>query len=253
MRLTTDTWLLTSRALRESLRQPANEAINAFIPIFFYVVTVGAVGEVAAEAFGIADYKGFQVPVALLQGAAGVASGSGLAMTVDIQSGYFEKLLLTSTSRFAIVFARMLADCIKAVVLSAVIILLAVAYGSGFETGPVGAVVLLALTGGFALAYSGIGMAIALKTGSPQAAQAGFIIFFPLLFLAPTFAPLDVFATWLEVVARMNPVTYMLGSMRGLITGGWDGVELLKGAAAIGGLGAFTSTLTMLALRSRRV
>ena len=114
MRLLTDTAMLTRRALRETMRQPANELANIFIPLFFFVVTVGAVGEVAKTAFGVSDYKGFQLPVAILQGAAGVAGGSGLAMTTDIQSGYFEKLLLTSTPRFAIVFGRMFADAIKA-------------------------------------------------------------------------------------------------------------------------------------------
>jgi len=234
------------------MRQPWNELINAFIPLFFFAVTVGAVGEVAAVAFNVDDYKGFQLPVAVLQGAAGVASGSGLAMTLDIQSGYFEKLMLTSTPRYAIVLGRMLADGIKAMILTLLIILFALAFGSGFDTGPLGVAALVVAGGAFALGYAGIGMAIALKTGSPQAAQAGFIIFFPLLFLAPTFAPLDVFASWLEAVARINPVTYILEGMRELVTGGWDVSSLAAGAAAIAGLMAFTFTLTALGLRSRQ-
>jgi ABC-2 type transport system permease protein len=251
MRAVNDTWLLTLRALREAVRQPANEVANAFIPIFFYVVTIGAIGDVAKEAFNVADYKGFQLPVAILQGAAGIASGAGLAMTLDIQSGYFEKLLLTSTPRFAIVLGRMLSDAIKSMVLSAAIIVLALIVGSGFETGVLGMVALVLAAGLFALAYSGMGMAIALKTGSPQAAQAGFILFFPLLFLAPTFAPLDVFADWLAWIARFNPVTYLLEGMRALIVGGWDGLALLKGAAAIAGIGIVTFTMTGLAMRGR--
>ncbi|HKS92920.1 MAG TPA: ABC transporter permease [Tepidiformaceae bacterium] len=251
MRAITDTMLLTRRALREAIRQPGNEIANAFIPIFFYVVTIGAIGDVAKQAFNVADYKGFQLPVAILQGAAGIASGAGLAMTLDIQSGYFEKLLLTSTPRFAIVLGRMLSDAIKSMVLSAVIIVLAIIVGSHFETGFIGAVALVLAAGLFALAYSGMGMAIALKTGSPQAAQAGFILFFPLLFMAPTFAPLNVFADWLAWIARFNPVTYLLEGMRVLIVSGWDGLALLKGAAAIAGIGIVTFTMTGLAMRGR--
>lgn len=251
MRGLTAVLLLTRRSLRESIRQPANEIGNAFIPLFFYVVTVGAIGQIAGSAFGVTDYKGFQLPVALLQGAAGTAGGAGFAMTQDIQSGYFEKLMLTAAPRYAVVLGRMLADAVKVLVLSVVIVLLGFLLGSGMETGLAGLLLLLGATAAFALGYSGIGMAIALKTGSPQAAQAGFIIFFPLLFLAPTFAPTDVFATWLQVVASINPVTYILEGMRGLITGGWNGGELLKGAIAILGISAFTFTLTALGLRSR--
>lgn len=251
MGFVTAIFLLTRRSLREAIRQPGNEVVNAFIPIFFYVVTIGAIGDVSQRAFGVEDYKGFQLPVALLQGAAGIASGAGLAMTLDIQSGYFEKLTLTSAPRFAIVLGRMLGDAIKSMILAVAILILALVIGAGFETGAVGMVVLVLATGAFALAYSGFGMALALKTGSPQAAQAGFVLFFPLLFLAPTFAPTDVFKPWLEAVATVNPVTYILEGMRGLITGGWDGLDLLWAGVAIGGIGLFTFTLTTLALRGR--
>lgn len=251
MRAVSDTILLTKRALREAIRQPGNEVANAFIPIFFYVVTIGAIGDVAKEAFNVGDYKGFQLPVAILQGAAGISSGAGLAMTLDIQSGYFEKLMLTSTPRFAIVLGRMLSDAIKSMILTVAIIVLALIVGSGFETGVPGAIALVLAAGLFALAYSGMGMAIALKTGSPQAAQAGFILFFPLLFLAPTFAPLDVFADWLAWIARFNPITYLLEGMRVLIVSGWDGMALLKGAAAIAGIAIVTFTMTGMAMRGR--
>lgn len=252
MRFASDTWLLTRRALRETIRQPWNEAANAFIPLFFYIVTVGAIGDVAQQAFGVSDYKGFQLPVALLQGAAGVASGAGLAMTQDMQSGYFEKLLLTSTARSSIVMGRMFSDGIKAMVLAVAIVILGLVTGAGFDTGVSGMALLVVATGMFALAYSGIGMAIAIKTGSPQAAQAGFIIFFPLLFLAPTFAPTDVFAPWLAAVAAVNPVTYILEGMRSLIVGGWDAAAVIKGFAAIAGIAAFTFTLTGMAMRGRQ-
>jgi ABC-2 type transport system permease protein len=251
MRAATELLLLTRRALRETLRQPGNELPNVFIPLFFFVVNVGAVGGVARVAFGVEDYKGFQLPVAILQGAASLASGAGVAMTLDIQSGYFEKLLLTSTSRIAIVLSRMLSEAIKCMILSVAIIILGVAMGAGFKTGLPGAALLVVAAGSFTLAYSGIGMALALKTGSPQAAQAGFILFFPLLFLAPTFAPTSVFAGWLATVAAFNPVTYLIEGMRGLVTGGWDGPQLLRGVAAVAGIGVLSVVLNVLALRSR--
>ena len=141
---------------------------------------------------------------------------------------------------------------IKAMLLCILIIGLALGFGAGFETGLPGMALLVVAGGAFALAYSGIGMAIALKTGSPQAAQAGFLIVFPLLFLAPTFAPTDVFADWLKVIAQVNPVTYILEGMRALVINGWNGAAFLKMTAAITGIGAFTFALTALGLRSRQ-
>jgi ABC-2 type transport system permease protein len=246
-----DTWHLMNRALRDSLRQPAVEITNIFIPMFFFAVTVGAIGNVAARAFGVENYLGFQMPVAILQATAGAAGASGLGTVTDIERGYFDKLLLTPAHRVSLVLGRLAADGVRVMALAFIIITAGLVFGTGLESGPLGFVVILLMAGSFGIAYAGIGMAIALKTGSPQAAQAGFLIFFPLLFLSPAFAPKEVFAGWLEFLATINPVTYILQGMRGLVLDGWDAGALAGALASIVGLGAFTMTLTLLALRSR--
>jgi ABC-2 type transport system permease protein len=135
--------------------------------------------------------------------------------------------------------------------LSTIILAVGLLMGTGMEAGVLGAVVFVLIAGLFGLAYSGIGMSIALRTGSVQAAQAGFLIFFPLLFLSPAFAPKEVFSGWLEFLATINPVTYILDGLRSLVLVGWDFEALAYALLAILGLGAFTITLTLLALRSR--
>jgi ABC-2 type transport system permease protein len=252
MRLLYDTNILAMRAIRESIRQPALEFGNLFIPLFFFAVTVGAIGQVAGDAFGISDFTGFQAPVAVLQGVAGASGSAGLGMTTDIQSGYFDKLRLTSTPRASLVLGRLVADGMRTLVLSAIILAVGLAFGASLEAGILGGVVLVVAAGLFGLFYSGIGMAIALRTGSPQAAQLGFLLFFPLLFLSPAFAPKEVFAGWLEFAATLNPVTYLLGGMRSLVLDGWDGTALWRGAVSLFGIGAFTLTLTYLAFRWRQ-
>ena len=247
----TTSYLLTVRAIREVLRQPEFEIQNIFIPIFFLAVTVGAIGQVSAQAFGVDNYLGFQLPVAILQGVAGASSAAGLGMVMDIDRGYFDKLLLTPTPRISLVLGRLFADGIKVMFLTLIIIIVGLLFGSGMESGPAGVIVLILLAGMFGLAYAGIGMSIALKTGSPQAAQIGFLVFFPLLFLSPAFAPTSAFAPWLEFLATINPVTYILEGMRSLVLVGWDYEALAYAVIAIWGLGAFTMTLTLLALRGR--
>jgi len=246
-----DTWHLMMRGLRESLRQPGLEIGNIFIPMFFFAITVGAISGVAGRAFGVTNYVGFQLPVAILQGVAGAAGSGGLAMTTDIERGYFDKLLLTPASRMSLVAGRLAADGVRVMVIALLLLVAGLITGSGMASGPAGFVLLLAMSGLFGVAYSGIGMAIALKTGSAQAAQLGFLLFFPLLFLSPAFAPKDVFSGWLEFLATINPVTYLLEGMRDLVLEGWDPVSLAGAFAAIVGIGAFTMTLSVWALRSR--
>ena len=171
--LAVGSYQLCWRALRETIRQPGVEVSNLFIPLFFFFVTVGAISNVAGPAFGVDNYEGFQLPVAVLQCVAGSASVSGIALIRDIESGYFDKLLLTPSPRLAIVLGRLFADAIRAIAFTAVILFVVSLVGAGMEAGPFGYAVILALAGLFGLAYSGIGATIALRTGNAQAAQAG--------------------------------------------------------------------------------
>ena len=244
-------YFLMLRALRESLRQPMVELTNIFIPMFFFAVTVGAIGGVAGRAFGVTNFVGFQMPVAILQAVAGTAGMAGLGTVTDIERGYFDKLMVTPAPRLSLVMGRLAADSVRAMVLTTMIVVAGLGAGAGMEAGPLGAVVIIVMAGMFGLAYSGIGMAIALRTGSAQAAQAGFLIFFPLLFLSPALAPKEVFAGWLRFLATINPVTYILQGMRGLILEGWDWQSVAGALGSIAGLTAFTLSLTLLALRGR--
>lgn len=250
-RILTDSYLLTLRGLRETLRQPALEIGNVFIPLFFFAVTVGAIGNVAARGFGVTNYTAFQMPVAILQAVAGAAGTAGLATVTDIERGYFDKLMLTPTPRIALVLGRLGADGVRIMALSALILVAGLIFGTGMESGIGGVVMLMAMSGIFGLSYSGIGLAIALKTGSAQAAQTSFLIFFPLIFLSPAFAPKEVFQPWMEFLATINPVTYILEGMRDLVLEGWDWQSLAAAWASILGLGTFTITGVLLALRSR--
>lgn len=246
-----DTWYLMIRALRETIRQPALEIGNIFIPMFFFAVTVGAIGNVAGRAFGVTNYTGFQMPVAVLQAVAGASGAAGLGTVTDIERGYFDKLMLTPAPRIALVLGRLAADGVRVMALTILIVVAGLIFGSGMKSGAVGLLVIVAMGGVFGLAYSGLGLALALKTGSAQAAQLGFLIFFPLIFLSPAFAPKEFFATWLEALATINPVTYIIQGMRGLVLDGWDAGALAAAFGSIAALGALTLTLVLLALRGR--
>ena len=244
------TFWLSRRAFMESVRQPWLEIGNLFIPLFFFAVTVGAIGSLR-DNFGVDNFIAFQMPVAVLQGVAGVAGSAGLGMTQDIQRGYFDKLRLTSAPPFAIVLGRMASDGFRALILTLIVVVVGLLFGTGMEAGVFGAAFIVLLGGLFGLSYSGIGMAIALRTGSPQAAQAGFLLFFPLLFLSESFVPKEFYAGWLEFLATINPVTYVLQGMRALTMDGWQWMAVTKSLISVAGIGALTMGLATMAARWR--
>ncbi|MBD0324366.1 MAG: ABC transporter permease, partial [Aldersonia sp.] len=76
--------------------------------------------------------------------------------------------------------------------------------------------------------------------GSTSAAvNSSFLLFFPFLFLTSSYVPRSQLSGWLDTVAGLNPVTYLLDGMRSLVVGeGWQWAELAQAAVAIGAVAA---------------
>nr|WP_275581103.1 ABC transporter permease [Natronosporangium hydrolyticum] len=60
--------------------------------------------------------------------------------------------------------------------------------------------------------------------------QAAFPIFFPFLFLAPSFGPRESMSGWVQAVAQFNPVTYVIEAQRALVLTGWDSGRVAAGS-----------------------
>ena len=65
--------------------------------------------------------------------------------------------------------------------------------------------------------FVGLLQLIALKTRSAAATNSAGLIFFPLMFLTPNFVPRDLLTRPMEIAASLNPVTYLMESLRSLI------------------------------------
>ena len=236
------------RALRQIPREPEAIIPALIIPVFFYVVNVGALSPVA-EAAGVTDFKAFQLPVAIIFAVTGVSRAS--ALVSDINDGYFDRLLLTPMSRPALLLGLMVADFALVIALSIPVIILGAVVGVQFVTGMLGILVFLLLAGLWGLAFTGFPYAIALKTGNPAAVNSSFLLFFPFAFLTTAFLPQEALTGWLSTLATYNPVTYVLAALRSLLTEGWDSTALAQGVIAILGVAAVSHTLAFMALRGR--
>jgi len=240
--------LLGMREIRTAMRTPAYLLPNLLVPMFFYFVMVGSLEEFASRS-GIENWQAFQMPVAIVFAVQG--GSAGLNMVADIESGYFDKLLLTPANRLSILIGAMAADFVRIMIQATLVLAVALATGMDFATGLPGAVVLVLLSSCWGLAYSAIGFAVALKTGNSQATQSMWALFIPFMFLTTAFAPKEALSGWLATAASFNPMTYLLRGMRSLSMTGWDATDLGVAALAVACLGLVTITLAFLALRGR--
>ena len=239
---------VAGRALRAIPREIETVLPAVFIAAFFYLVNIATLEQVTESIPGF-DYPAFSLPTAVLLGVTGVTRA--YAFVLDIQSGYFDRLLVTPISRVAILLGQMTADLTVGAVLAVPIIILGFIVGVRFEAGPLGVVVFIAIAALWCLAYAGFAYAIALKTGNPAAVNTSFLLFFPFLFLTTSYVPRESLSGWLDTVAGFNPVTYILEGQRSLIFDGWQWDELGKALLAIMIVGSVSMFLCFSAMRGR--
>ena len=233
-------WVLGQRALREAWRTPEAILPTLFIPLFVLVVNIGQAGKIfpseSTEFLKGQGYGAFQLPASLLLAASfGTAA---LYLVEDIEGGYFDKLRAAPVSRSALVLGRLVAEFTKGIVISIAIIALGMVFGVTIASGVLGFVLLVLLTASWAVVFVGLLQLIALKTRSAAATNSAGLIFFPLMFLTPNFVPRDLLTRPMEIAASINPVTYLMESLRSLILDDLAWGTILPGFAVVGVVGA---------------
>jgi ABC-2 type transport system permease protein len=240
---------IAGRALRAVPRDIEAVIPPIFIAVFFFIVNIATLEGLTENVAGF-DYTAFQMATAVLLGVTGVSRAP--ALVLDVQNRYFDRLLLTPLRRSAILLGHMAADVAVAVGLTIPIVVLGMLLGVRFEGGPLGIAVFVAMAALWSLAFSGFGYAIALKTGNPAAVNSSFLLFFPFLFLTSSYVPRSELSGWLDTVAGLNPVTYLLDGLRTLVLAdGWQWADIGQALLAIGVVAVVSMTMCFAALRGR--
>jgi ABC-2 type transport system permease protein len=249
--MTSQTLILGRRALREAWRTPEALIPTLFIPLFFLVVNVGQAGKIfpsdSTDFLHGQGYGAFQLPSSLLLAASfGTAA---LFLVEDIEDGYFDKLRAAPVSRIAIVLGRLVAELVKGLLIATAIVVLAIVFGIDIASGVPGFLLLISLTALWAVVYVGFMQLIALTTRSAAATNSGGLVFFPLLFLTPNFVPRDLLTRPMEIAASLNPVTYLMESIRSLILEDMVWSKIWPGFLVVAVAGALMLALNVRVIR----
>ena len=220
--------LLARRSVVRTVRQPANILGPLIFPMMLLAVNSGGLkAETHLPGFPTHSFFAFALAVPFIQGALFATMNSGTDLARDIQTGFLNRLSLTPM-RGAALLAGQLGGAITLGVVQACFYLgVGLAVGVRPASGVGGWFVLLLFSGLIALAFGAAGIFAALKTGSGEAVQSLFPIFFVFLFISSMNIPRNLIGvTWFRDAATINPVSYLLECVRSLIITGWDGEAL---------------------------
>ena len=181
---------LARRSIVQTLRQPLLIVPPILFPLV--LVAVNASGLQAATripGFPTDNYVDFAIAVAFIQGALFAMINAGSALARDVETGFLRRLAMTPMQRPALLIGQ-LTGVILVAFFSA-LIYLAVGFLAGLhvKAGPGGVLALLALAMLIALGFAAIGALVGLRSGSAEAVQGFFPLFFVLLFLSSSSLP----------------------------------------------------------------
>ena len=246
-------FLFTRRNLVTIGRTPEALIPPILISVFFLVIYQSTLGTAAGFIPGLSGkgYLGFILPLSIVSSA---LAGAGIAaqnLVKDLESGYFDKLLLTPSSRTALLLGPILAGALILGVQAAIVIGVGLLLGLQPATGAPGLLAVMGLAILLGTGFAGFTVSAALGTGSAAATQSAGFLFFPLTFLTASFVPLALLSGWLKTAAQLNPITYVLEGMRSLMLTGWSTADLWPAVAACLILAVAMYALAGYALRVR--
>ncbi len=251
--LSTQVGTLARRAMRKTLRQPFQLFPIIFFPVILLAVNASGLRAATLLAgFPTHSYVSFAIAVAFIQGAMFALINTGTNLAEDIETGFFNRLALTPLRRVSLIAGLLVGIAAIGALQSAVYILIGLIAGAHLDAGFAGALVILVLGALTTVAFGALGCAAALRTGSGEAVQGLFPLFFVFIFLSSSNLPRNLLHTgWFHTVANWNPISYLIEAFRSLFIFGWDGAALWRGFAVAIGLTIIALLAVAVTMRGR--
>ena len=245
--------LLARRSIIRTWRQPAMSLGPLIFPMLLLAVNSGGLkAETHLPGFPTDSFVAFALAVPFIQGALFATMNTGTDLARDIQTGFLSRLSLTPMRSAALLAGQLGGSVVLGVIQACVYLLVGLAVGVRPAAGVGGVAVLLVFAAMIALAFGAVGTWAALRTGSGEAIQSLFPVFFVFLFISSMNIPRNLMGvTWFRDVATANPVSYLLECVRSLIITGWDGQALALGFSVVGAVAVVALALSAHALPQR--
>jgi ABC-2 type transport system permease protein len=218
------TWALTVRATIATARNPANWLPGLIFPLVMAAVYAAQFSDATQlpEFPEVDSFLQFILPSAILQGISFNSANAGSDMAIDIETGFFDRLIASPVARQSILVGRVGGAAASAGFQAIVLMVVFMIFGAPVKSGLAGAVALVIISVLLAIALAGFGLIVALRTGSPEATQAMFPLIFVAVFISSAFFPTALMRGWYQQVAEANPITLIINPTRELVITGWS-------------------------------
>lgn len=232
--LARDTWNVFIRELRPVIRDPFQQVFSLGQPVVFLALfgplLIGGSGQPAGVVLQ------WFVPGILVMIALFATSFTGAGLLLEMQTGSHERTLVAPLSRSSLIIGRAFKEMVPLVVQVAIIAIVTVPFG--FRPSPMGMLFGLVMIALFGIGFGSLSYALALASRTKEwlfwTVQQS--VLFPLMILSGMLLPLEDGPSWMQTLAKLNPLTYVVTGERALFAGDFANPDILAGFVAAGSL-----------------
>jgi ABC-2 type transport system permease protein len=247
------TTALARRSLSQTFRYPRYLAPLVVFPSLFLAVNVGGAGQATRlpDFPQVNGFLDFELAAAMLQASMLAGVSAGMALGIDIERGFIDRLIASPISRPVVVSGRLAATGVLGIAIAAWFLAIGLIFGATVEGGVVGVLQIVLLMALAALAFGGLGAALALRAGNASLVQGMFPLVFVVLFVSTAFFPEGLMQEPAASIAAWNPLSLIADGIRDPVIEGASFGSLGRGLGGVAVVGVISATLASLALRHR--
>jgi ABC-2 type transport system permease protein len=245
--------ILSRRSIKQAFRRPQFLAPILVFPTLFLAVNTGGAGHaVDLPAFPkVHGFLDFQLAGAMTQSTMLAGVSGGIALALDIEIGFIDRLIVSPISRAAIVLGRLSATAVLGAISGVWFLVIGLIFGAHIKGGIGGFVLIVLLAALCAGAFGALGAALALRAESPSVVQGIFPLVFVIMFLSSAYFPRNLLLQPAKAIADWNPMSLIAEGVRDPIIYGLSWNAVGKGLAGIAIFGALGAVLSAVAMRRR--
>ncbi len=220
-----EVWALTMRWVRRLSREKFSMVFTLVQPMLFWLIFFGHLFQRAADIqiLQAPNYMSFLAGGVVVMTVLNNGLAGGVDLLFDKENGFLERMISTPIHRTSVILSRYLFVMTITGLQILVILGIAFAFGVRLETGLPGLAVILALGMLFGIGLTAISMALAfsVKSHGDFFSMLGFLSL-PMIFLSSALVPLSAMPGWMQALAMVNPMTWVINAVRPLIITGWE-------------------------------
>ncbi len=217
----TKSYVMAKMEVVKLLHDPTELITRAVQPILWLGIFGEALSKVRAIPTGNYTYLQFITPGILTQSVVFVAIFYGLSVIWERDTGILQKILVTPTPRLALVWGKMISAGVRGLAQAMIIFIFAFILRVNLDMtwiSIIGVIIIVMLGASF---FTGLSMIIASIVKTRERFMGiGQVITLPLFFASNAIYPIAIMPEWLQIVAKVNPLSYMVDGLRALIVSG---------------------------------